>query len=814
MTTIVNQQALADRARLLLARGLNGFDFVLVTLTPAVNPIAAQLEVHFQNADFLPAIVAAIAGTPSLALTIFPITGGHRLRAGSMAGQVQVTGVVAGPGANVLTLAVAPIGDYSTYTLGLQFANVDPVFSELDFKFRPGCFSIDCAPDWKPGTKREPEPAIDYLARDYDSFRHLLMSAMGQRVPGWRPTSEADFDQTLIDLFAVAGDELSDYQDRVMNEAYFASARKRVSIARHARLMDYHIHQGNQASTWLALSLAPAKSGTLPGGLTVWTGPKPRISTSQVFQAHSPQFVHTLLNRFGLYTWSDAIPALAAGSTSADLRIDSGTAFDANLVRGFFQAGLVTHLVIQEWLNPATGNPAGRDPLKRQLLELLPGVPAAETLQDPVTGDFLVRVHWREQDKLTANYCFVVNCSGGPVRDVSLFHGNLVVVDHGTPGEAIFLEPGDPLTLPIQLHFARSSDADVPFSATCAIPDTPLAYTNTLPGGEIPPMSTLKVLVTPPGGATETWVERPDLVHADDGADTGKSFIVETDELRRSVIRFGNGMNGRALPVDAVVHCTYQFGDGLAGNVGADTIVQLDDTLDPLVALATCWNPFDVTSGRAPEPVAQILRRVPEAYRYRQLRAVTLADYVKRAEELPGVSRAAARYAWTGSWRTVQVTIDPVGTIELDPVLRQRIADYLEAVRLIGEDIEIRPPRFVPLIIHVTVCANEAYWPEDLKFVLDQEFSASYTPDGRQAFFNPDAWTFGQELHASEILGRIQEVEGVEHVVSIDIARWDEPSVTVEAVVTLRPNEIILVENDPDHMELGSIDFLVIGGRQ
>jgi predicted phage baseplate assembly protein len=327
-------------------------------------------------------------------------------------------------------------------------------------------------------------------------------------------------------------------------------------------------------------------------------------------------------------------------------------------------------------------------------------------------------------------------------------------------------------------------------------------------------VSTLVVDVTPAGGATETWVERPDLVHADDSADTGNSFIVETDELRRSVIRFGNGVNGRALPVGARVHCSYQFGDDLAGNVGADSIVQLEQAFDPLVAQATCWNPLDVTSGRAPEPVAEILRSVPEAYRTRQLRAVTLADYVTRAQELPGVSRAAARYAWTGSWRTVQVTIDPQGTTELDPALRQRVADYLEAVRLIGEDIEIRPPRFVPLVIHVTICANEAYWPEDLEVVLDHEFSATYTPDGRRGFFHPDAWTFGQELHASEILGRIREIEGVEHVVSIDIARWDEPSIGIGAVVTLRPNEIILVENDPDHMELGSIDFQVIGGRQ
>src|SRR5215204_5886771 len=110
------------------------------------------------------------------------------------------------------------------------------------------------------------------LAKDYDSFRHALISWMVNRVPGWQPTSEADLDQVLLELFSAAADELSDYQDRVMNEAYLATARERVSLARHARLMDYHVHQGNQASTLLALELAPAKDGMLPKGLTSWTG--------------------------------------------------------------------------------------------------------------------------------------------------------------------------------------------------------------------------------------------------------------------------------------------------------------------------------------------------------------------------------------------------------------------------------------------------------------------------------------------------------------------------------------------------------------
>src|SRR6185436_2324012 len=111
------------------------------------------------------------------------------------------------------------------------------------------------------------------------------MTAMSRRVPDWAPTSEADLDQVLIDLIAADADEQADFHDRVMNERSIATARKRVSIARHARLMDYHVHQGNQAETWLALEVggtADLPQDSTPPGLPptilpndefiVWTG--------------------------------------------------------------------------------------------------------------------------------------------------------------------------------------------------------------------------------------------------------------------------------------------------------------------------------------------------------------------------------------------------------------------------------------------------------------------------------------------------------------------------------------------------------------
>ncbi len=797
---IKNQEALKERANKL--EMFNGIRLVLVSLSPNVNPTEAILTVHFYNNNELSTIVSEIAANSARAKEIFPITGGHRILGGSLTGQVQVFAVAEdAEDDKVLHLTVRPIGDYSTYTLSVVYNHIDPIFSEIDFKFRPGCFN-NCAPDWDAPPKPQENPPIDYLAKDYDSFRHTLFSWMMNRVPGWQPTSEADLDQVLLSLFAVAADELSDFQDRVMNEAYLTTARKRVSLARHARLMDYHIHQGNQANTWLAVRVRNAH--ILEKGFLVWAGEESLDATSVVFITHQEQEVHPLLNEIGLYTWDDTIPALAAGSTSADLKLSQSEEIPAQTVENLIVDGKITHLLIQEHLNPLTGEIRGRDPTRRQLVKLI--LEETKALQDPVTGEWFVRVSWEEQDKLQRNYCFTVDCSTDgtttKVENVSLFHGNLVQVYHGRPIAVTFQERDESLPLLPEppLFYERTKQQE----AICRLPQIPLLYRDTPPGGEITPKSTLEVKV-----GEDSWEEFIDLIHSDDSDD---HFVVETDELGRSLIRFGDGTNGKQLPDGEIVHCTYQIGRGLDGNVGTDSLLNFDENNFPNIL--ACWNPFDVTNGREPEPVAEILRRVPQAYRYRQLRAITLKDYENRAAELPEVSRAAARYYWTGSWRTVRVAIDPVGTSILKEEVREKVARHLEAVRLIGEDLEIRPPQFVPLDIKVFLCIHPNYWIEDIRFILEQEFSDGYTPDGRMAFFHPDRWTFGQALRASQIIGAVQGVQGVERVRTVELKRWNEVTPGTEDVIEVEVNEIILVKNNPDRLEDGLIEFDIKGGRE
>lgn len=840
--TVIHTEVLEERARELGDR--NGLKLVFVTLEPGVNPTSARLDLEFYNSNVLPEIFNAVNTDGTLPTEFFTIRGGTRIKGGQEFGQVQVTAVLSVVD-EVLSVRVEPIGDYSTYTLHVEFAGslgddlIDPLLDEIQFKFRPGCFNLNCAPEGKKGNIPQDKPVIDYLAKDFDSFKHVLINAMRERVPDWQPTSEADLDMVFLDLLAADGDEISDFQDRVMQEAYFGRARKRVSLARHARLMDYHIHQGNQSGTWMAFQTSGDL--TVPWRYGVWTGSKWDDPRAVIFitqqraedEDEIGQLCFQHLNELQLYTWDNAITALDKGAVEADLALPgglvSGSELDANILRDLFRRSDIRYLVIEEKLNPETGLENEREIKKRQLLQLLEGDLAAETLFDPSgeggIGAHFVRVRWRPEDALTTRYCFVTRCADEPpTPGISAFHGNIIWATHGRPHRTTFKPAGEELGASDNNMFERIDEVHyeaTPWGVVCKIPHPNLAYRNTLPGGEVRPATTLTVDVE---DIADPWEEQIDLIESEDN---DEHFVVETDEMSFSRIRFGFQRNGRPLPQDAEVIARYQVGRGSEGNIGAGQLTGFDPVA--VVGVDSVHNPFDVTDGRDPEPVVEILRRVPEAYRSRQRRAVTLQDYVDQAESLQEVSHAYAHYAWTGSWRTVRVSIDPAGTDELLEPIRLKIESHLNALRLIGEDLEIRQAQYVALDIEIRLCAHPDYWPEDLAAELDQEFSDGYTFDGRRGFFHPDEWTFGQPLHASQLVGRALSVPGVGRALSVSMRRWnaglgpttstiilnpeDLPENIIDAL-EVHPNEVIRVSNDPSHIEKGRILFDIEGGRQ
>ena len=78
-------------------------------------------------------------------------------------------------------------------------------------------------------------------------------------MPEWRERNAADLGIALVEVLAYVGDRLCYAQDAVATEAYLGTARRRASVRRHARLVDYAMHDGANARVWVQVrSTAPA----------------------------------------------------------------------------------------------------------------------------------------------------------------------------------------------------------------------------------------------------------------------------------------------------------------------------------------------------------------------------------------------------------------------------------------------------------------------------------------------------------------------------------------------------------------------------
>src|SRR5439155_4928009 len=131
-----------------------------------------------------------------------------------------------------------------------------------DCKGRPACPPVSY-----------PAPEINYLAKDYVSFRQLIFDRPALTLPDWRERHVPDVGVALVDLLAYVGDYLSYHQDAVATEAYLATARQRISVRRHARLVDYRMHEGCNARTWLCIETSA--DTTLPADVSFATRGQP-----------------------------------------------------------------------------------------------------------------------------------------------------------------------------------------------------------------------------------------------------------------------------------------------------------------------------------------------------------------------------------------------------------------------------------------------------------------------------------------------------------------------------------------------------------
>jgi hypothetical protein len=809
------------------------------------------LEVHFipkltaAGNTALRALLNDFAANPALVR----VTGGERVR------NIKVVKVTRS--GRVLRVRVQEPGDFSTYELTLSDPRMDPAYATVAFSFKAGCPSrFDCAGDCECDEIAPDEPQIDYLAKDYRSFRQALLDRLPAVAPGWVERHEADLGMVLLELLAYAGDQLSYQQDAVANEAYLDSARQRVSVRRHARLVDYAVDEGVSARAFVVATVSapytlPASTqlltrrdlpfeGAVPPLAAVLVPGSPehaeqaRADADAIFETLADAHLHQRLNAISIYTWDLADCCLPVGTTTVDLEGALGwhPISGTRKVPWGFQAGSL--LVLEETAGVATGLPADADPTHRQVVR----VTAAEPVVDPLRpGHAITRLTWSDADALTFPLCISRPDAEGALQTIAVARGNVLVADHGesrsqwwpmTPAWAVA-----PPLLPAPAGLSRGQRAtrfelqEGPLSMWRALGDEPVAAMSAVAAT---PNVSLQVATAADDAVAYTVAA--DLI---DARPFDRLFVAEVTNDGRPSLRFGDDTNGRA-PVDgSFVEASFRVGVGRAGNVGAETLrhillafptaipIPLPPEWPPAVPITALRNPLPASGGRDQETISQVKVNAPVAFRSPQLRAVTEADYAQVAMRVEGVAGAVARFRWTGSWLTVFLIVDAHDRDALDAGLAEQIKEYVQRFTQTGYDLEVRPATYVALDIELFVCVAGDRFRTDVEQAVGRALSARRLPDGTLGFFHPDRFGFGQPLYLSALYAAAAAVPGVESVSARRFSGYydDDPlparpitTANLDAgLITVGDIEVLELLGDPSLPERGVLEITTGGGR-
>jgi hypothetical protein len=800
------------------------------------------------------------------------IAGGTRIRA------IRALSVKVSPSdAHDLEITVDQEGDFSDYELLLGWKRLgdgeflptieklDEHYSRIPINFKADCpVDFDCRslPVCPPPTGLE--PPIDYLAKDYASFRQLMLDRISQLNPDWLERSPADLGIALVELLAYEGDHLSYFQDAVANETYLDTVRQRVSAKRHARLVDYAMHDGRNA--WAALHvrvhdavivgqgtkvlsrvLGPLPHQATPPGTVIAEAhvpdaafaDDPVLSRVQVFETAFPLQAHPENNEIYLHTWGDLECCFAPGTTSAYLYALSPTAHDV-AVRPQLQPG--DYLLLEEVKGPVTGAAADANPAHRQVVQLT----EVEDSEDPAYKDELeagalqvfalgdtalplVKVSWHPSSTPSFPLCVSARPAGRDViLNISVARANMVLVDHGRTVRET-LPQHDPVPADTAFRLAlsqapltmqRQPDAVQYDQGTGVLktPRTDLIATVR----QVRPAVSLQVEF--PSGVT-LWQAVPHLLDSPAFAD---HFVADIDHGGRAMLRFGDGEYGREVAGATSFTAVYRVGNGRSGNVGAEALAHVVEPSGGggwVQSIEAVRNPLPARDGADPETIEEVRQLAPAAFRAEQFRAVTEADYVAAARKMPQVAGAVAAFRWTGSWHTVFVGIDPKdpndvitevgGRTRLAPQLERTVRALLTRYRLAGYDLEIVSGRYVPLDVELNVCVARGYFRGDVVAAVRQALSNRINRDGSRGFFHPDNLTFGQAVYISQLYAAVEAVTGVDSVVVVRFQRFGKLAngELRAGVMELGAWEIARLDNDPNFMENGVLRINADGGK-
>lgn len=585
-----------------------------------------------------------------------------------------------------------------------------------------------------------PGPLVNYLARDARSLLAVMLERARVTMPQWTDTNPADQTRMLMELLANRLDRLAYRQEVAVAEGFVGVARLRRSVEDHARLVDYRPDPGLSATAMLRFDLAGIGPCTLPAD-TVVVNRDPSVEAV-------------------VFTTESALP-FRPELTSIQLA--------GPVRRGATSAELVGHLQVPlgRWMILAGVDPEHPDLLDRagpaHVLQVTASEPAGE----------ITRVFWDFRRAAPTDF--------DPERSRLL--ANVVPAHHGMPltplsglDGAGWGSLGD-LLRPWREQLTLTVDNADGLVREVRLPHDPISVqTSAWPfPGEPARQGEHQLSVQVDG---EPWT----LVESLTGSGPFDEHLAIRSALDGgSAIRAGDGVNGAALPRGTVrFDVGTRIGLGVRGNVGVDVLTQVlsfgetgdlagvlpgvPDREQELLRRVSVTNPLPAVGGRDPEDLERVRARAPLAAR-QGLSAVVPADYERLLGGRREVAGVRARYRRAGLRDVVRVTVlladedgltaaGVAGTAERRRRWTQLRLD-LERARLLGTDVELMPPVFVPLDLDVIVDAGPGVSAEPLRAAVIESLA------GTGGLLTPDASGLGGDVRVDAVYRQVSRVPGV-----------------------------------------------------
>ncbi len=725
-------------------------------------------------------------------------------------------------------------GELPAYTLELAgVPHLDPFFAQADFVFRPGRFGQVIHAPVLPSQEPPIPLQINYLAKDYASFRTLMLNQMSVLMPEWSERNPSDLGVALVEVLAYAGDTLSYYQDAVATEAYLETARRRISLRRHTRWLDYFLHDGCIARDCVQVQVGPNADGVeLPAGtqfLNASNVPDVLIEGTEDYRlalAQNPQVFESMHDqRF-------------FAEHNAEIEIYTWGAADFALIRGTHRAALAGHfprlaagdvLIFEEQRGASTGKEADADPNHRHAVRLcqpphLSYDPLGQNPQGAAGPGYpITEIEWFIEDALPFDLQVSTEIGNRTIRPITVVWANLVLADHG---RTILVED-----LPLVTENRR-------FAPVLELPD--LTYAEPFDASRMRHQPAKGVLLQDPQRALpqlllyqysahstipkeeqkpprgSLWQPQRDLLASGRFA---RDFVVETDSDRSRHLRFDQRPDSQPAP-GSRFKARCRLGNGASGNMGVDAITKIG--LGPAVARALAaqgvqlfgaCNIMTAEGGTEPEPAGRARINAPPQIR-RQQRCITCPDYIEMACRHPEVLHAAAEIRWTGSWETAYVYVQRAAGTPADASFLHQIHAWITPTVVAGYELQVRAPRWVPLNIGLRIVVQSGYFREVVHQKLSSMFSSKKAGD-ETGFFYPDRFTFGQPVYLSTLVAAAMTVDGVADVDVREFHRWGSPphDELTRGWIPIGPFEIAMLSNDPNRPQGGELTFTLEGGK-